>query len=428
MKIFVIVVSLIIITQGCSGQHSQNSNSILMVLDSLSSENSFFELNTVYQKNLGLLSRKDKLRYGALLENLFGQYDSSNLKTKELLSKYADSLSSLEKSKSLMLRLSNSIKLFDYKSAFEASYELINNYDQNSSKAELWDLKNNHKIWESLRNEPPQKIVSNGDIMIERKADRLGVKNVSISNKILQIPFVFDSGANISVVIESVAKELNLETKNINVQVSTITGNRVDAQISVAKSLWLDKIHLKNVVFLVFPDDALFFPQMNYQIKGVLGFPVLSALKEIHFLKNNNLFIPKESDNDKKSNMAIEYLTPYINLKVNDEPIYFSFDTGANKTFLYEKFYLKFKDQLINKELVPISFAGAGGQTERDGYKADISLCHEDKCIEMKDLSLFPSQTTISADEKSYGNLGQDYISKFEKMIINFEKMFIHFE
>jgi hypothetical protein len=36
----------------------------------------------------------------------------------------------------------------------------------------------------------------------------------------------------------------------------------------------IGKIVVENVVFLVFPDDQLSFPQIGYKISGILGYPV----------------------------------------------------------------------------------------------------------------------------------------------------------
>ena len=83
-----------------------------------------------------------------------------------------------------------------------------------------------------------------------------------------------------------------------------------------------------------------------------------------------------ESQTNKSQNLAIQYLTPYINLELNDGKMYpFSFDTGAITTFLYRPYFLEKKKEIEDHhQLTKIKFAGGGGSMIVDGYKIPLDI------------------------------------------------------
>ena len=50
-------------------------------------------------------------------------------------------------------------------------------------------------------------------------------------------------------------------------------------------------------VFQVLPDSILSFPSMEYEIAGLIGFPVIKELKELHIYQNGKMIV---STNPKK--------------------------------------------------------------------------------------------------------------------------------
>ena len=48
--------------------------------------------------------------------------------------------------------------------------------------------------------------------------------------------------------------------------------------------------NFKNVVFLVLDDEDISFPQIEYYINGIIGFPVIEAMDEVRISKNNTIF------------------------------------------------------------------------------------------------------------------------------------------
>ncbi len=62
--------------------------------------------------------------------------------------------------------------------------------------------------------------------------------------------------------------------------------------------------------FLVFPDEALAFPEIGYQIHGIIGFPVIEGMKEIEITRDDRFIVPDKRSTFSERNLAIDFLTP----------------------------------------------------------------------------------------------------------------------
>jgi hypothetical protein len=244
----------------------------------------------------------------------------------------------------------------------------------------------------------------------------------------IQEEFIFDTGANLSTITESQAKKMQLKLIDQSVAIASSTQNVVQSKLAVADSLLIGDILFENVVFIVMPDAQLTFPEINYAIKGIIGFPVMDQMGEVHLLKNGNIFIPKEVSNKQEQNMFFEGLTPVVQLHSKKNTLLFTFDTGARTSELSIKYYRAHKIEVKRKgEMQKNQRGGAGGNVEVNEYM----LFNFPMTIGVHQFSL--EKIPVTMEEYWFnayfdGNLGQDVFMKFNSLIINFENMYIDFE
>lgn len=407
---------------GFNGFSQEYTPSFLKVFRYMEQKN-YFKASEIYPKLKDSISKKYQLYIEACLANAFNKLQLSEEKIDELW-KLQTSLPDSMVYKLLLTSEDNALKSYQYKKAESVVQTILRTYAGHLSPYKLDDLENDLNIYTALENTPPQQILIKGVSDITMHKDMVGLNNLKVWTQKDTLSFIFDTGANMSTTAESVAKKLGMDIIPSQIKVMSITGNEVMAQLAVCKQLNLGNVELHNVVFLVFPDEALAFPQINYQINGILGFPVIEAFKEVHITTDGHFIIPKvKTDFKGASNLAIAGLTPLIYCN----NMHFSFDTGAAQTMLYNKFYLENKDY-IDRTYTPakITFGGAGGNTQLDGYLINQTFTIGGKTIALKDISLLREK--IKATETVYGNMGQDVIQQFHKMILNFDRMFIGFE
>ncbi|ASE61920.1 retropepsin-like aspartic protease [Chryseobacterium indologenes] len=382
----------------------------------------FFKARDLFADNKRVLSVEYQYFTEAILDNAFNKPEKSNQK-----------ISQLEKSKtplsdSLMLaigriREDNCMKQHDYAGAKNALVAVLKQFSHLLTGDEIKDLKNNLRIWTALENEPQQKLTLHGETRLKMEKDAAGLKNLKVRVGEETMNFIFDTGANISTVSASAAKRLGMKMIPADIDVDAITGISVKADLAVCKKIVLGNTVIENAIFLVFADNALSFPQINYQINGILGFPVIAALKEMQLTQDDFFIVPeKETKIPALSNMAIDGLTPLIFV----DGKHYKLDTGADHTILYEPFYREYKEEIDNRNKVTrISMGGAGGKIEYDGFKINHTFHILDQSISLKNISVLKNKIN---KETVYGNIGQDVIRQFHTMTLNFDQMFIKFD
>ncbi|WBV58133.1 retropepsin-like aspartic protease [Chryseobacterium daecheongense] len=407
----------------CSFSFSQTHNSEFNSLYAQIQKKNFFSAREIFTTARKKLPVEYQYFTEAILNNAFNKPRESNLKILKL-----EELKTITLPDSLLLKIShlkedNSMKQYDYAGAKTAVQNTLKKYDQILTEEERSDLKNNLKIWTALEKEPRQKVTMKGSTNMKMEKDVANLKNLKVQIGDDFMNFIFDTGANISTISESAAKRLKMRIIPAGIDVDAITGISVKADLAVCEKFKLGNVIIENAVFLVFADTALSFPQIKYQINGILGFPVIEALREVQLTQDDYFIVPEaETKISSPSNMAIDGLSPLIFI---DEKHY-SFDTGADQTMLYAPFYQENKKEIDEHYKVSkIGMGGAGGKAEYDGFKINHTFHILGKEIELRDIRLLKDKIN---KETVYGNIGQDVIRKFNKMTMNFDQMFIKFD
>ena len=406
-----------------TGTFGQKANTSFPEIYKLIEQKDYFNAKEMYEK------RKESLPAGyrhftkAFIENAFNRPAESQACITWLADHHTEIPDSLL-FRMYLVNEDNAIKICDYKAAEKAVTTVLDSYGKYLTGYERDDYSNNRKIWKALRDVPPQQVTISDNTNLKMEKDIAGFNNLKVSVAGDTINFIFDTGANFSTTTFSVAERMKMKIINADIEVGSITGQKVVSQLAVCDKFSFGNIEVRNAVFLVLPDSALSFPQISYQIFGVLGFPVIEALREIQITRDGHFIVPKsEIAFAGNSNMALDGLTPLILLNGR----HFSFDTGADKTILYQSFYLAHKDYFDhNYTQAKTGMGGAGGKIETQAYIIDQAFTVSGKEIILKDVTLLMDK--IKEDEDVYGNIGQDLIGQFSKMTLNFDRMFIEFE
>lgn len=384
----------------------------------------FFRAAELYETSHEGLTTTQRLFTEACLDNAFNRLESSQKKINTLLAARTGLPDSL-RIKLYMLREDNAVKLQDYRQAERTLETIMADYGEAFPPEAIAGMENNLKIWTALKNVPRQKVTIPNTVTLPIRKDKGNLNTLPITFPTgRQVDFVFDTGANISTIGRSMAESLGMRIIPADISVGTVTGDAVSAQLAVCRSMRLGDIRIRNAVFLVLDDSALSFPQIGYEIHGIIGYPVMAALREIQLTADCKLTVPKdETLTAYPSNMAMDGFTPLISI----DGRHYTFDTGARTSILYNAYYEENRDE-TDARYAPdkVSFAGAAGAKEFDGYNVTIELDIMDKTATLDDIPLLREK--ITPTETVYGNLGQDLIGRFDKMTINFDRMFIRFD
>ncbi len=320
------------------------------------------------------------------------------------------------------------LKSYEYKKAAGVYKTLVAMMKEKGDPGKAFDYENSLRICSALSDVPRQTIALEGDSKITLSRNIVGMQ-IPIEINGQQVPFIFDTGANISTVTASFAANLGLKIIDTSITVGSITGNTVKSRLAVATAIKIGNATIRNAVFLVFEDKDLFISQINFQINAIIGFPVIEALKEITISHGGEVFIPRRAGRRAEQNMCLDGLTPLLAGTHKGRRLAFTFDTGARTSSLYPPFFKAYEEEIKARGISqPEKITGAGGSKEVPAYRlSDLAMTFSGKEARFVSVKIL-TQETIDNSRYFYGNLGQDLIRQFEKMTLNFESMSIVFE
>jgi hypothetical protein len=168
----------------------------------------------------------------------------------------------------------------------------------------------------------------------------------------VQATYWFDTGANFSVLSEAEAKRFGLQVRSVGPKGRVSTGAEVGFRIAVADRLSFGGIVVRNVEFLVFPDDQPPFKDGPLGSRGLIGIPVLLAFERFVWGADRKFEIGgKPADAGAASpNLCFDGNNPVVQVGFNDRNLIFVLDTGATNTDLFPPFATAFPDLVRNAE------------------------------------------------------------------------------
>lgn len=421
MRIFIVVVVLFV----TYALHAETNTP----LDSLLQRRQYFQLReALASTQQDQLPEHRKLYFQAFVHNFFHELSASNKDIDLLLKKYSKQFSDKELGKLLEKKVDNHVKLYEYRQAHAASELLLAKYGHTFTDKERQDVINSDIIWKGLEKVPAQRTRIRQNTRIAYKRDLANLINVPVQFRDSTFDFVFDTGANLSVITESYAVRAGLDVRNVAFKVRAITGIEVDAKLGIAKTLRIGDVEVENVIFIVFPDSFLSFAHGTYKINGIIGFPVIEQLQEVRIDKTGFITIPQEAANKPIRNFGMDELTPVIHIGVNKDMLAFTFDTGAQITDLNQPFYHQYKSAVeATGKVYDMQQGGAGGYAISKVWRIPATVFTiGDQSVSMPNLGV-KTTSTDSKDRFYYGNLGQDVMSQFRELVINFKYMYVDF-
>ena len=149
-------------------QHNENTSKseTFIVLQQLYDDQDYFGFSHYLKSHQGDLSDLDKLYFNALDNNVFNKAKASNTYIESLLKYKEQSLHDSLLTKLYQIKLLNHVNLYEYKDAAITSELLTRNFLKYLDSLELENLRNEYKIWNSLRTIPKQEIIRNKNVEI----------------------------------------------------------------------------------------------------------------------------------------------------------------------------------------------------------------------------------------------------------------------
>lgn len=313
----------------------------------------------------------------------------------------------------------NALRLHSYAEAADLVELLLTEPPAFVDSTRLRDFRNMRRFADALRDVPPETVARRARTRLELVGR--GHVRVTVNDSVRDYPL--DTGANLSTLIRSEAEALGLEIREAGVEVGTATDVRVTADVAVADRLRLGEIELRNVAFLVVPDEVLTFPGLV--IRGIVGFPVAEAMGELRF-GDGAIEVPGEVPARSTRNLALHQLTPLVRVGYGGDHLVCRFDTGANRTTFYEPFFRRYRSRIQERGTPDtLRTGGAGGVRDLPGYRLEnVTIRVAGEAVSLGEPHVHTRVLEASEEDNVLDcNLGQDVLTRFEGYTINFRSM-----
>lgn len=280
-----------------------------------------------------------------------------------------------------------------------------------------------------LADSPAQTLTRQGAVHLETsRRNPLGVITTRLTINGISSDWILDTGANQSVISQSLAAQLHLPNlPGVAHTSGGITGIENELHVALLPNLPLGEATAHNVVLLVLDDASLTIPGSDghsYRIAGIIGFPVLRALGRLTF-HQDGAFDATEGGGGVSDGSPLELrlLNPVIEATVEHEPLPFTLDTGAAGTTLSVRFYNRFKAEEPTWKKSGTKSFNAGGSTTSQSYLIPSLVPGVGgRKIALHNLPVFPSLQHADIDAL-FGNVGEDLLQSAQSFTVDFPNM-----
>ena len=241
--------------------------------------------------------------------------------------------------------------------------------------------------------------------------------------------FFFDTGAGISVLGESEAKELGLVAKTVDGKMGEASGQGVTGlRIALVADLIIGGLHLRNVPFIVIADSGEPWTQLPQRRRGIIGMPVLLAMHTLRWTRKGSFEFgfPAQPLNETTCNMLFKNSNPVIDVRVEQKRLDFTLDTGAVDTDLNPAFAKTLPALMKNGTRETRSLEGLGGTVNGDSILLpSVTLQIGDRNTVLKPAHVF---TEHGNGTWAAGNLGMDVLKQAPSFTLDFGAMTLRLE
>jgi hypothetical protein len=179
-----------------------------------------------------------------------------------------------------------------------------------------------------------------------------------------------DTGAAISFISETKARELAIKSLPQRCSVMTPGGSGVVASFGLA-AVKVGNVKVSNAVFGIIPDDAARIGGIDFQ--PLIGLPVLARAGSVSMALSGDGSIfatgsSKKAPGELRSNMFVSAFTLKSIISVNGKNLIFDIDTGSNGTMIYPSKRTSYLRAHLGGDKTLTAFTMSGGEDPSSRY------------------------------------------------------------
>jgi hypothetical protein len=260
--------------------------------------------------------------------------------------------------------------------------------------------------------------------------DALGLTDVPVFIDAQPHDWMLDPTAPFNLICRSTAKQIGLKISDEAATVQTITGRPMQVHATLIPRFTLGTVTFRNMTAFVFDDADYYFPKSKYQVRGVLGYPAVSALGSLTVSEDSRIEVQPGDKGERFTTGARFFLDgdqiiAALGKGVNPEDErMFVVDAGGQQTYLTSRYYAEHAADFADKKMQLLSVPGAQNKPPAPAYIADsLTLTIGDTTAAFHYVQVLTQPLDAAAVDDTYGTLGMDALDELKSYTFDYRTM-----
>jgi hypothetical protein len=315
----------------------------------------------------------------------------------------------------------------DYKQANQAYLEFEYKFGGGLTPDERTEIELPVHLLPLVRDFPPMTVEPGDAFQLPYDRDALGLTDVPVFVDGQSHDWMLDPTAPFNLICRTTAKEIGLKISDEYATITALTGHPMRVQATVIPRFTIGTVTYRSMTAFVFDDADYYFPKSNYQVRGVLGYPAVSALGSLTISATSDIQVQPGKKGEHLATGARFYLDGDRVIaalgKPGDERM-FAVDAGGQQTYLTSRYFGEHSDEFAHQKMQLLTVPGAQNQPPAPAYVApSVTLDIGGTPVTTHFTQVLTQPLGNSALDDIYGILGMDVLDELKSYTFDYRTM-----
>ena len=289
-------------------------------------------------------------------------------------------------------------------------------------------------------NHPPMTVDPCDPFEIQVSRNLLGLTDLPVFVDARPHSWLFDPTAPFNLISRSLAKEAGLKVSEETATIHSLRGSAIQVHTTLIPRFTISgQLTFHDMTAFVFDDADYYFPQLKYQVQGVLGYAALQALGSLTVTDNDTVFVrpakqisPPASDDKMAGGVRFFLDGDQVILALGAsgssgpggaERMYVV-DAAGQQTYLTSRYYAEHSGEFNGQKLQLFSLIGQPHLAPVPAYTAEtVKLAVGTTAEDVHYLTVLTQPLGSAARDDVYGVLGVDALEQLGNYTFDYRTM-----
>ncbi len=297
------------------------------------------------------------------------------------------------------------------------------------SEDERDDLEQPLKLLPLAADHPAMTVDAGAPFSLPYELDPLGLTDIPVFVDGVSHSWMLDPTEPFNLISSSTARDVGLKLSAETATIHTLTGKPMTVHSTVIPRLTLGNVTFHNMTAFVFNDADFAFPQSEYQVRGVLGYPAVSALGSLTVTSDATIEVQPGAEGVRLIDGAPFYLDGERLLVALGEPDgsddrLYAVDAAGQQSYLSSRYFSEHAQDFAQGRMQLLRLTGMEDAPPVPAYLAQSLLLQVGKKrVMVHDVQVLTQPLGAAASDDTYGTLGVDILQQFASYTFDYRTM-----